>query len=223
MWAQRVLALLEQAMRELDSEADAALSVLVRAVSLLREQRDAGAQSAVVDGRARLLAWQAHKVCAYIDAHVAEPLRVADLSAIIRRSEAHFSRLFKQTFGEPPHAFLIRRRLRRAEECMLETDASLSDIALRCGFTDHAHLCKHFRRITGRTPASWRRARRASTTLRSMEADLALAYRGGGDLGRAGRPTPRQVRKLEEADRFCPGDRLGPSMACELNEDTLGV
>jgi AraC-like DNA-binding protein len=178
--AQRVLTLVEAAIGELDYGADAALSILAKAVALLREQLDAGAHSAVVDGRARLLAWQARKVRAYIDAHVAEPLRVADLCAIVQRSEAHFSRLFKQTFGEPPHAFLVRRRLKRAEECMLETDASLSDIAQRCGFTDHAHLCKHFRKITGRTPGSWRRARRAATTLSLMEADPAVAYRGGG-------------------------------------------
>jgi AraC-like DNA-binding protein len=36
--------------------------------------------------------------------------------------------------------------------------ASLSDIALRCGFTDQAHLCKHFRQALGQTPAAWRRA-----------------------------------------------------------------
>jgi transcriptional regulator GlxA family with amidase domain len=173
-------------MRELDYEADAALSILARAVALLREQLNAGTNSAAVDGRARLLAWQARKVRAYIDAHVAEPLRVADLGAIVQRSEAHFSRLFKQSFGESPHAFLIRRRLKRAEECMLETDASLSDIAQRCGFADHAHLGKHLRKITGSTPGSWRRARRASTTLSLIEADIAVASRGGGVPDRGG-------------------------------------
>jgi len=44
---------------------------------------------------------------------------------------------------------------------MLTTDAPLSDIALRCGFSDQAHLCKHFRQAAGQTPAAWRRARRA--------------------------------------------------------------
>ncbi len=38
---------------------------------------------------------------------------------------------------------------------------SLSDIALGCGFVDQAHLCKHFRVVTGETPAAWRRAKRA--------------------------------------------------------------
>ena len=46
---------------------------------------------------------------------------------------------------------------------MLQTDASLSDIALRCGFPDQADLCKRFRKLTVRTPGSWRRARWAST------------------------------------------------------------
>jgi AraC family transcriptional regulator len=184
MWAQRVLTLLETAIGELDYEADAALPALVEAASLLRERFDARAQAAVVDARAGLLAWQARKVRDYIDAHVAEPLLVADLCAIVQRSEAHFSRLFKQTFGESPHAFLIRRRLKRAEHYMLQTDASLSDIALRCGFTDHAHLCKHFRKVTGSTPALWRRASRASTARSSMESDLAVGYRAGGVPGR---------------------------------------
>jgi transcriptional regulator GlxA family with amidase domain len=49
-----------------------------------------------------------------------------------------------------------------ATQHMLQTDAPLSDIALRCGFVDQAHLCKHFRKVTGETPAAWRRARRAA-------------------------------------------------------------
>ncbi len=55
---------------------------------------------------------------------------------------------------------MIQRRLQLAAQYMLETATSLSDIALRCGFTDQAHLCKHFRQATGQTPAAWRRARR---------------------------------------------------------------
>jgi AraC-like DNA-binding protein len=48
-----------------------------------------------------------------------------------------------------------------AAQYMLATDASLSDIALTCGFTDQAHLCKQFRQAAGETPAAWRRARRS--------------------------------------------------------------
>jgi AraC family transcriptional regulator len=86
---------------------------------------------------------------------------VADLCALAQRSEAHFSRSFRRTFGHSPHAFVVRRRVELAGQYMLQTEAPLSDIALRCGFVDQAHLCKLFRKVTGETPAAWRRARRS--------------------------------------------------------------
>src|ERR1700722_10442550 len=98
MWVQRVLTLLERAMGELSYERDAGRSLLVEAASLLRERTDAGAEAAAIDGRGRLLAWQARKVRDYIDAHIAEPVLIADLCALIQCSEAHFSRLFKRSF-----------------------------------------------------------------------------------------------------------------------------
>jgi AraC-like DNA-binding protein len=93
--------------------------------------------------------------------HITGPVLVGDFCALIQRSEVHFSRSFKRTFGESPHGFVVRRRLELAAQYMLTTDAALSDLALRCGFTDQAHLCKHFRQATGQTPAAWRRAHSA--------------------------------------------------------------
>jgi AraC-like DNA-binding protein len=161
---QRALTLLEKAIAELSREAHSARYALGEAASLLREQIGSKPETDGADGRGLLLTWQARKVRDYIEAHIAGPLRVADLCALIQRSEGHFSRSFKRTFGMAPHAFLIRCRLERAAQYMLDTDASLSDIALRCGFTDHAHLCKHFRQATGQAPAAWRRVRRATGT-----------------------------------------------------------
>ena len=161
LWVRRALTLLERVIGQLNHEADA-VGALAEAASLLRQQIDPGQGMTALDGRGRLLAWQANRIREYIDAHVADPLHVADLGGLLQLSEAHFSRSFRRTFGESPHAFLIRRRLQRAEQYMLNTGASLSDIAHHCGFTDQAHLSKHFRQYTGSTPASWRRARRVS-------------------------------------------------------------
>jgi AraC family transcriptional regulator len=105
-----------------------------------------------------LLAWQARKVREHIDAHITDRILVAEMGALLGQSEAHFSRNFKRTFGEPPHAFVIRRRLEFAADYMVQTDASLTTIALQCGFADQAHLCRHFRQATGLSPAVWRRA-----------------------------------------------------------------
>jgi AraC-like DNA-binding protein len=159
-WMHRLVTLLEEALGQLHNPLHPAQGTLLEAASLLRQQIDPPASREGSDGRGRLLPWQARKVRDYIDSNMAGSVLIADLCALVHRSEAHFSRSFKRTFGESPHAFLVRRRVELAAQHMIATDASLSDIALGCGFTDQAHLCKHFRAASGQTPATWRRARK---------------------------------------------------------------
>ena len=156
-WMYRMIALLEAAAGQLEDQQHLAQGTLLEATALLRRQIRPSAARDVPDARGRLLAWQARKVHDYIDSHISGPVLVADLCALVQRSEAHFSRSFKRTFGVSPHSFVVRRRVELAARYMLTTDASLSDIALRCGFVDQAHFCKHFRQSVGQTPAAWRR------------------------------------------------------------------
>jgi AraC family transcriptional regulator len=99
-----------------------------------------------------------HQQTAHGTSHISGHVLVADLCALVRLSEAHFSRAFRRTIGMPPHAFVIMRRVELAAQYMLQTEAPLSEIALQCGYIDQPHLCKHFRQITGHTPAAWRRS-----------------------------------------------------------------
>ena len=177
-WMHYVIALLDAVIGQLH-HAEPAHGTLLEATSLLRRQVDPQPiEGAADDGKERLLAWQARKVLDYIDGHITGRVLVTDLCALVRRSEAHFSRSFRGTFGYSPHAFVVRRRVELAAKYMLQTDMSLSDIALGCGFVDQAHLCKHFRVVTGETPAAWRRAKRAQDAC--MER---VDGPGGGVLG----------------------------------------
>lgn len=160
-WMHHVIALLDAAMGHLNQE-QAAHGAILEAASLLRRQVDPQpVEGAADDAKEHLLGWQARKVLDYIDRHITSRVLVADLCALVWRSEAHFSRSFRGTFGHSPHAFVVRRRVELAAQYMLKTDMPLSDIALGCGFVDQAHLCKHFRVVIGKTPAAWRRAKRA--------------------------------------------------------------
>ncbi len=161
-WVRHVIALLDAAVDQLHQQ-QAAQHTIRKATSLLREQIEPQTAQSVSEGKDRLLAWQARKVCVYIDAHISRRILVTDLCALVQLSDAHFSRAFKRTFGQSPHAFVVRRRLDWATRYMLETDAPLSDIALRCGFVDQAHLGKQFRNATGQPPAAWRRTCAAVT------------------------------------------------------------
>jgi AraC family transcriptional regulator len=156
-WVHHVVALLDAAVGQLNHE-QAVYDTILKAASLLRKQIDPEVAGAAPDRRGGLLAWQARKVRDYIDGHITGPMLVAELGALVQLSNAHFSRAFRRTFGKSPHAFVISRRVELAAQYMLQTEASLIDIALRCGFADQPHLCKHFRRATGHTPAAWRRA-----------------------------------------------------------------
>ena len=160
-WLQSVIGLLDVATQQLQSSNEAAQAAIEQATSLLLQ----GQRRLHSRGRSRapggLLAWQVRKVQEFVDAHIAGRILVSDLGAVVQLSDAHFSRLFTRAFGLTPHAFVLRRRLELAARLMLESTESLTDIALCCGFTDQAHLCKHFRRSMGVTPAAWRRARLA--------------------------------------------------------------
>src|ERR1700731_1065706 len=133
-WMHDVIALLDAAIGHLHQE-QAAHGAILQATSLLRRQVDPQpTEEGAGDGKERLLAWQARKVLDHIDRHITSRVLVADLCALVQRSEAHFSRSFRRTFGESPHSFVVRRRVELAAQYMLTTDSSLSDIALRCGF-----------------------------------------------------------------------------------------
>ena len=175
-WVHHLLTLLDEAIRQLQPGAGVAQCTILEATSLLRQQINSEPTQELPDRGGRLLAWQARKVRDYIERHFTAPIHVSDLCALIDRSEAHFSRSFKRTFGETPHAFVIRRRLELAGCIMLKTDASLSDIAQECGFTDQAHLCKHFRQSIGLTPAAWRRAVRTRDLEKDWRTDHAKAF-----------------------------------------------
>jgi AraC-like DNA-binding protein len=157
-WIHSVIGLLDKASQHLEHSREVALSAIEEATSLLQEQVRPRSRRAGASGG--LLAWQVRKVRTYVDVHIGGRVLVSDLSAIVQLSEGHFSRAFKRTFGIAPHAFVLRRRLELAARLMLESAASLTDIALRCGFTDQAHLCNQFRQVMGESPAAWRRARR---------------------------------------------------------------
>jgi transcriptional regulator GlxA family with amidase domain len=106
--------------------------------------------------RGGLAPWQMREVRNHIEDRLEGQVRVADLAKLVSLSARYFSRAFKDSFGEPPHAYVIRMRIERAKTLMLTTPSSLSQIAFACGLADQAHLCRCFRQATGTTPGVWR-------------------------------------------------------------------
>jgi AraC family transcriptional regulator len=154
--ADNLFELLETAKREFERDREAAKASLAAASSILQSEieRHSRAKSARPSA---LAAWQIACVRAFIDENLHRTIHAKDLSAVAQRSTSHFSRSFKQAFGEPPHAYVVRRRLERACHLMITSSASLSEIALSVGFSDQTHLSRLFRQAFGQSPSSWRR------------------------------------------------------------------
>jgi AraC-like DNA-binding protein len=94
----------------------------------------------------------------HIDAHLTENVTLEALAEIAGLSRCHFARAFKQSVGTAPHAYLLQRRLERAERLLKESDVSLCQVALDSGFSDQSHFSSCFRRHFGESPRSFRRS-----------------------------------------------------------------
>jgi AraC-like DNA-binding protein len=90
------------------------------------------------------------------DARYFEPLDVDDLARAAGLSRAHFSREFRRTFGESPHAYLLTRRLERAAALLRITDRSVADICFSVGLQSVGSFTTSFTRAYGVSPTAYR-------------------------------------------------------------------
>ena len=108
--------------------------------------------------RGGLAAWQVKQSLLHIEMNVETALQVSDLAALARLSVSHFARAFRVSFGQPPHTYVMARRIERAKRLLLSgKPIPLVEVALCCGLSDQAHLSRMFRKLVGESPAAWRR------------------------------------------------------------------
>jgi transcriptional regulator GlxA family with amidase domain len=136
-----------------------AVACLQRARAMLQEVDGTTPEPSGTLVRHGLAPWQVHRVLAHIEANLGTSIRNQDLAALSRLSTFHFNVAFRNSVGNSPHEYIIRRRMERAQGLMLSTDMALSEIAAVCGLADQAHFTRLFRRFVGESPAAWRRAR----------------------------------------------------------------
>ena len=151
--------LLATATVALDTDRHAAKSCIQRVAALLGIELNSGAETAAGYSclHGGLAPWQARCIRSYVEDRLGSSIRTTDLAGVVQLSTSHFCRAFRQTFGETPFAYIMERRIRRAQDLMLTSRAPLSQVALECGMCDQAHFCRVFRRIVGINPNAWRR------------------------------------------------------------------
>lgn len=96
----------------------------------------------------------------YVEGQLSTDISLVDLAAVVGKSRFHFARSFQRSFGLPPHQYVLRHRIGLAATLLATTDTEIAQIAAQTGFSSPARLSTAFRRMSGMTPRSFRRAAR---------------------------------------------------------------
>jgi len=99
------------------------------------------------------------RVLDFIEARLAENISLRVLAAEANLSDFHFSRLFREATGLPPHRYVTYRRVQEAQARLALKHSSLAEIALQTGFRSQGNFIRAFRYATGLTPGQYRAIR----------------------------------------------------------------
>jgi AraC family transcriptional regulator len=110
----------------------------------------------------RLSPVQRKRTLDYIERHLDQSLTLDQIARAAGLGTWTFGKMFRESFGAPPHAYIIQRRVERAEFFLRQGELPLKEIAFACGFADQAHMTRVFRAMRKATPGSLRMVRNDS-------------------------------------------------------------
>lgn len=128
---------------------------------------------------------------AHMQGHLASPLAIAELAALVNLSPSRFRDLFRAQIGLGPAQYLQHIRLRRARLLIERTFLTVKEVMALVGYNDPSHFSRDFRRLHGVPPS----------TLREGGVTASLPAAPGSSLET---PTDRRIRQARARD---PGRR----------------
>ena len=88
--------------------------------------------------------------------HNGQSLSLRETARCCEIHPVHLSRCYRKFIGTTFSRYVIQQRIKKAFQILVETDSAIVDVALHCGFADHAHFCRAFRSAVGLTPTEFR-------------------------------------------------------------------
>lgn len=97
-------------------------------------------------------------VLSYIRTHYQDTIRIQELADLVNLNEQYFCRFFKSAIGQSPVPYINQYRIRQSMLMLKNTDQTVTDIGLHCGFLSFGNFSKEFKRQTGLTPLKYRQS-----------------------------------------------------------------
>lgn len=132
---------------------------LIRDVSFINLLLAVEAITQMQTGRAdesRALQDNVAEILSYIPEHLTDDLSLGALSARFFLSKSHLCHLFKESTGFSPGEFIIKTRVMRARELLLD-GVSVADACAQCGFQNYTHFIRTFRQTVGVSPGQYKK------------------------------------------------------------------
>jgi AraC family transcriptional regulator len=96
------------------------------------------------------------KVTEMVNARMDGDLSLEDMAGAAGLSITHFSQMFRESTGQSPHQFVLRRRVERAQHMLRAAEIRVLDVAVACGFKTQQHFARVFRNVCGASPTEYR-------------------------------------------------------------------
>lgn len=96
-----------------------------------------------------------------LDRNYTTPITIEQLSQEVALSPYYLIRLFRRTYKQTPHQYLIQRRITKAKELLRSSDLSVTEICVAVGFESLGSFSTLFRKEAGLSPSAYRRSSRA--------------------------------------------------------------
>lgn len=91
-----------------------------------------------------------------MDREFAQPLDVPALATTAFMSPAHFSRRFREAYGETPYSYLMTRRIERAKALLRRGDMSVTEVCFAVGAMSLGSFSSKFTQLVGESPSAYR-------------------------------------------------------------------
>ncbi|HEY0845903.1 MAG TPA: helix-turn-helix domain-containing protein [Noviherbaspirillum sp.] len=99
---------------------------------------------------------------ALMEANIEEPLATDDIASLVGISRRQLERQFKQYLGSVPSRYYLELRLQRARQLLLDTNHSIVQVGLMCGFSSGSHFSTAYGTLFGITPREERQRKLSS-------------------------------------------------------------
>lgn len=100
---------------------------------------------------------QLKPVLEYIESNFASSLTVSELADVISMNPKYFNRFFRSITQQTPMNYVNYYRIEKAANMLCNTNLSVTEVGLDCGFNDISHFVKTFRKFKGTTPKQYQK------------------------------------------------------------------